>query len=227
MKYSIAVFLLLIASCTPTRKIVSDYNSEGFDIRKVKGSNIRLFVSGNVNVDEFKNSFESEYKSKAAFDSIFTNQLQLKLNNIAKVSYVKNDDLDKIFMDQSFSEEKLVKVKEVFESATEDYFLGIKKITISNSMTNNGSYYTPPTTVTTPTGNTSFGGGWFGGGQSEECVVILKAEVWSVKDRKKLSEFTSIGSSTVILFLYGTSLKNAVEDAILNLYNYIRLNQLK
>jgi hypothetical protein len=227
MKYLFVICSFFIVGCASAPKIISDYNSEGFNITYLKGSEIRLFGSSNIDVLEFKKSFISEYESKEKFDSIFTSQLKESLNKLATVSIGNKADMNQLFLDQSFEDDHVAKVKEAFETAKESYFLGIKKVTISNSFTYYPQVPMAPTTFSTPGGKVSMGGGFTGGGEMEKCIVEIKAEVWSVKDKKRVIEFTSIGDKSVIFFNYGSTLKSAVKDAMTNLCNFIEKNVMK
>jgi hypothetical protein len=223
--YLIAASLLFLVSCSPTIRIVTEYNSDGFIITSVNGSKARLYVSSNVDVLEFRRSFDSEYKTKSQFVSTLSDNLIEKLATLAVVSKGDSSETDMLFLGQSFSEDRIAAVKGKFESANEDYFIGIKKVVISNSLTSTGPHYFPPTMVSTPGGSMPVGGGFVGGGQSEACVVTLRAEIWSVRHKRKVSEFTSVGRSTVFLFRYGTALTDAVDDAIKSLCRYVKENK--
>jgi hypothetical protein len=225
MKYVFCLFLLFCIGCAPAIKIISDYNSDGFAITDLNKTTARIFVKTNVEVLEFKKSYENEYATSARFDSAFGSQLAASLNKVMNISSVDTNELANLFIDQSFSDDRIIKVKGIFESAKENYFLGIKKVIISNKTTNSPGAYTPPTTMSTPGGSVSFGGGTTGGYTSEDCVVTARVEVWSVKEKKKVCEFTSIGKSTVTFFAYVTALKDAVKDAIDNIRIYVEKNK--
>lgn len=225
MKFVIGICLLFFVGCFPPQSIISRYNSKGFSITQLKGSNVRLYVTPVVDVLEFQNSFRNEYGSRSKFDSLLTSRVKDILTNIATTSIDTSNETEKIFFDKSLPEEKAEKAKAVFESANENYFIGIKEIVISNSIKNDPINYSPSTTISTPGGKVSVGGMPSGGGMSESCVVSVQVEVWSVKDRKRLTEFTAVGQSGVTFFAYGTALKNAVNEAILNLSNYIVENK--
>lgn len=227
MKYIMIVSLLFLVSCIPSIKIISNYNSSEFSISELNGSSARLYVNQHVDILEFNKSFENEYKSEARFDSIFTNQLKVELDKLMMISISTADEIGNIFMDSSFSDAEVAKVKESFEKVNEKYFITIKMIVISNDLSYSAPNYIAPTIVSTPSGRMSVGGGFWGGGQSENCVVTIKAEVWSLKEKKKLSEFISIGKEGVTFFAYGTALKGAVKDAISNFSNYIEKNRTK
>lgn len=225
MKFVIGICLLFFVGCIPPQSIFSSYNSKGFAITQLKGSNVRLYVTPVVDVLEFQNSFRSEYGSRSKFDSLLTSRVKDILTKVATTSIDSSNETEKIFLDKSLPEEKVENAKEVFESANENYFIGIKEIVISNSIKTNPINISPSTTISTPGGNVTVGGMPSGGGTSESCVVSVQVEVWSVKERKRLTEFTAVGQSGVTFFAYGTALKNAVNEAILSLSNYIVENK--
>jgi len=229
MKYLLLVVSLIIVGCGPSQRIILDYNADGFVVTKIKHTQVKLFVDTCVDVLEFKVSFINEYHSKAEFDSIFTFQLTKELSKSLTVAKVDTNELRVIFSEQSYSDENVKRVKEIFEAARESYFIGIKKVYISNEIKEPRPIYQAPMIVSTPNGPISYGGGFVGGGgQTEECVVDIKTEIWSVKDRKKISEFDAMSQYPVTLPLaYGTALKSAVKLAISTLCNYIENNKMK
>ncbi len=202
MKYFTLFSLFLFVGCIPSVNILKKYNADGFVITDLKNSNSELLIDTNLDIREFKLSFKKEYGTEAKFFSLISNQLSKKLGRFINLS---NDN----------SKEK------------EDYFIEITNVIISNNLSGYGQTYSSPHTVSTPGGKMSVGGGITGGGQAEECVVSIKAEIWSVKDKKTVSEFTSIGKGGVYLLMFRTALKKAVKNAIANFTKYIEKNKIK
>jgi hypothetical protein len=229
MKYLLLAMSLIFVGCGPSQKIILDYNADGFVITNIKQTQTKLFIDTCVDVLEFKETFNNEYHSKTEFDSIFSSQLTKELSKSLTVAKVDTNELRIIFSDQSYSDENIKRIREIFEAARENYFVGVKKVFISNDLKELGPTYRAPNTVSTPSGRMSYGGGYVGGGgYTEECVVDIKVEIWSVKDRKKLSEFDAISQYPVTLpFAYGTALKGAIKLAISSLCNYIENNRMK
>jgi hypothetical protein len=211
MKYIIAIFSLLLIGCSAGPKVISEYMSPGFAITNIKQSKVKLYINTQLEVLEFKKAFEREYQSRTLFDNMFTAYLTYELNKYATVSSGDTNEMNTVFFEQSSSEERMVKLKEIFGKATENYFLGITKVIIANKIT----YYGGPVTPTS------------GGGGEEECLVTIKAEVWSVKEQKKLNAFTCTGSATVHFWGYGTALRDAVNDAATTLGAYINNNKME
>jgi hypothetical protein len=216
MKYFLSLYLLLFVACTTQIKIISDYNSEGFVITKLKGATIRLYASSTIDVQQLKDDFDKMYPSKPMFDSIITNQIKNNLSKYATISITTNEDMENIFSIKSFSDDRIKKVKEIFENATEDYFVGIKKVTITMITST-----TSPKTVSTGTGNMAFDGKY-----EEDCAVKITTEIWSVKEKMKVAEFTSIGRSSVFLLAYGGAIHKALNYSLTHLTNYIEGNKL-
>jgi hypothetical protein len=230
MKYLLLAVSLIIVGCGPSHRIILDYNADEFVVTKIKHTQVKLFVDTCVDVLEFKVSFINEYHSKAEFDSIFAFQLMKEWSKSLTVTKVDTNELRVIFSEQSYSDENIKRVKEIFEAASESYFIGIKKVYISNEIKEPAiPIYQAPMIVSTPKCPISYGGGFVGGGgQTEDCVVDIKTEIWSVKDRKKVSEFDAISQYPVTLpFAYGTALKSAVKLVISTLCNYIENNKIK
>ncbi len=218
MKYTILFAAILLLSCGTTLKIQTGYQAEGFQITALSQAKVKLLVSSNVNVDEFQKSFESEYKTSESFRTIISKQIADSVTNLIptmKLSFGERQDIDLVLGGQSYSDERNNRIKVLFESAQEDYFLLIKSVLITNKKTS-----TPGTFMYTGQGT----GMYAGGGTQETCIVNIAVEVWSVKERRKVSEFVAVGKSTVFMFFYGTTLVDAVNNSVTNLVGYIRDN---
>jgi hypothetical protein len=217
MKYFVFLYSVLIISCSGEKSIISDYISEGFDITSLKGSIIRLYVNPVIDIREYKLIFESEYPSNALFNSLLTDKIKNELSKYSTVHIDKNVTLDSLLLNQS----NTTIVKGIFEQVRENYFLGIKKVVLSNSITQG-----PQMQVSSSVGNTRGRSApesnrTVEGKRKETCVIQITAEVWSVKEKRKVAEFTSKGQSPVFLLSYGVALKNALEYSVTHLSNYI------
>ena len=72
-------------SCSAQKSIVSDYNSEGFNIISLKGSSIKLYVNPVIDIGEFRKSFENEYTSNNLFCSFLTTKLKETLSSFSTI----------------------------------------------------------------------------------------------------------------------------------------------
>jgi len=217
--------LLFFVSCSPALNIRSDYNAEGFNINQLKGSSARLYVNPTVELLEFKISFASEYQTETKFVSKFINEIKDTLSKSMSISTKGLDGVEEIFKAKLAPNHKNEKVKTSLEKVDEQFFIMISKIVISNSYSSSSPHYMPSTTVSTPSGPMTVGGGMSGGVQIEKCVVTINAEVWSVKEKKKVSRFSAFGDKGVSFFMYGTALKGAVDDAMTNFCSYFEVNK--
>jgi hypothetical protein len=224
MKYFILTCSIFIISCSVQKSIFSYYNSEGFNITSLKGSSIRLYINPVIDIGEFRKSFENEYTSNSLFCSILTNKLEEKLSRFSMIYIDPNVNMDTLFLNQSILENNSTRVKGLFEQINENYLLGIKRVVISKSVDQNPQ--TPPanTSVSTPRNRMTVGSSTNEIKKADACVIKIVAEVWSVKEKKKVAEFTSIGQSKIFLLMYGRALNEALEYSVSNLANYIEEN---
>jgi len=214
VKYFATICALLFTSCGSTTRVVSEYNASSFAMFQLKDSAIRLLVSSNVDVLDFKQSFKNEYNSKSEFIATFANQLADGFNTLPLISTGNTEDADALLYGLAVNREGVLK------NASEKYFIIIRRVEISNKYST--SVHTmPPSTVSTPAGNMPVGGG-SSSSISEDCVVTINAGIWSLEDKREVSMFTCTGSSAVMLFRYGTALTNAVENAITGLCDYVK-----
>lgn len=216
--------IFFFASCIPALSYRSDYNAEGFNVKQLKGSSVRLYVNPTVDLLEFKVSFASEYKTEKKFISKFVDELKDTLSKSMIISTDSLEKIEEIFQEQLAPNQKDEKVRASLEKINEQYFIMISKIIISNSYNSTSATYSPGVRVSTPGGPMTVGGGMSGGGKIENCVVTINAEIWSVKEMKKVSRFSAFGDKGVFLFAFGTALKAAVNDAIINFCKYFKSN---
>ena len=221
MKYLIFLCSIFIMSCSLQKSVLSDYNSEGFNITSLKGSSIRLYVYPVIDIGEFRKPFENEYTSNSNFCSFLTNNLKEKISKYSTISTDSDVSLNVLFLNPSISDNNTTKVNGVLEQLHENYLLGIKRVIISKDVKQNPQTIETNTTVNTSRNRTA------GGGRTNElkkvdaCVIKLVAEVWSVKEKKRVAEFTSIGESKIVLMAYGRALNEALESSVSNIADYI------
>ncbi len=223
MKYFILTCSIVIMSCSGQKSIVSDYNTEGFNITSLKGSSVRLYVNPVMDPGEFQEPFENEYPSNKLFYSLLTDKIKEKLGRVATISTDPNINMDIVFLNQSSSEDS-TRVKGLFGQINESYVLGIKRVTISKHVDQNPQ--APPTAASVNPPRMRSGGGSSTKEvkQADDCVMKIAAEVWSVKEKKKVAGFTFIGESKIFLMMYGRAFNEALENSVSNLADYIEEN---
>jgi hypothetical protein len=223
MKYFVLLSSILIMSCSLQKTILTDYNSEGFDITSIKGSSIGLHVNPVINAGPLRKEFESKYLSDNAFCSFLSGKIKEKLDKFTTVRIDTEASTDDLFRSQSISEENISRAKGLSERTNDNFLIGIRKVTISISMDQNS----PPPESAASTGNVRGRQGPVQGRKSEiikpeDCEIRIVVEVWSVKEKKRVAEFTSIGQSKAFLMMYERALDEALDNSVSSLADYIR-----
>ncbi len=221
MKYFILFCSIFIASCSAQKSVISDYNSEGFAIASLKGSSIRLHVNPVIDANRFGNAFEKEYPSKKLFCSSLSDDLKKRLGTFSTVSIDTNSDVDNLFINQSALSDQGAAIKGVFEQMNENYLLGIKQVILSQDVNQNARSSQAPTAASAPRGRAPIRSSSPTGIKTNDCVMKIVVEVWSVKEKKKVAEFTSIGQSKIVLLAFGRAINEALEESVSNIADYI------
>lgn len=206
---------VIFFGCAPSIKIVQEFQDDSFAAGQIAAqTKVRLYVTDNVNVMEFKKSYDKEYGTNEQFAETMRKEVADSMQRILGCTVSKADSVQDVsaLIGGSLDESSVKKTQEMFGAAAEDFFFVVKSVDISNS-----------TSTTVPTMHMSAGGGMFfgGGGSSESCVVTMHAELWNVKTRKKVLGYTSTGDSKVTMFFYGTALKDAVAKSIKYMIKYL------
>jgi hypothetical protein len=194
--------LSVLFGCAPSLKIVSDFSDPSYSVGQVSAqSKVKLFTASAVSVLEFSKSFDKEYHSAEEFVPVVRQQIVDSMKSILGCAVTLNEnaqDAMSLSVTQTPGEMEVL-----FGSAADDFFFVIKGIEVSNKVTSKAPVY-----MASPSG----GGAFMGGGRSESCVVTMKAELWSVKEKK----------AKVSMMFYGTALKAAVGNAVGNMVKYVK-----
>ena len=146
------------------------------------------------------------------------------LGKFSKIYIDSIASMESLFLNQSISDNNSSKVKGLFEQMNENYLLGIKRVVISEKVDRNPQEPISDIPVSTPRNRPTVGSSPKEVKKANDCVIKIVAEVWSVKEKKKVAEFTSIGESKIILMMYGRALQESLESSVSNLVNYIEEN---
>lgn len=200
-----ALFLsCLLLGCAPSIKIVSEFQDVSYSVGQISAqSKVRLYMAESVNVMEFKKSYDKEYNSDQQFFQTVQTQTVDSMKSILGCTVSLNTNLQ--VSAALTGTQTPAEMEAVFSSASEDFLLFVKGIEISNKRSS---------VVMTA------GGGM--GGNSEKCVVTMHAELWNVKEKKKVLAYAAVGQSEVSMFSYVTALKEAVGDAVGNMIMYLK-----
>jgi hypothetical protein len=211
----LAITCSMIMGCAPSIKITNEFQDPQFSFGQIKNrTRIRVFAAENVNLMEFKIAFRKEYSDDRTFAAEILRQVADSIKTIFGCSpKVNGESRDlSLLVITSFDEKNRKSLEDMFDTIPEDFFLIIKSMNISNRIEYHMGNY-----VSTGTG----GGMMVGGGSTETCVVTMHAELWNVKERKKLISYAAVGESKVFMFFFGTALKAAVSESIQKMLRYL------
>jgi hypothetical protein len=203
-RFQLVLISFFIISCAPSIKIVSDFSDPSYSVGQVSAqSKVKLFMASAVSVLEFNKSFDKEYHSAEEFVPVVQKQIADSMKSILGCAVALNEnaqDAVSLSVTQTPAEMEVL-----FGSAADDFFFVIKAMEISSKKS-------APVMMA--------GGGMKPG--AEICVVTMKAELWSAKDKKRLLAYDAIGEAKVSMMFYGTALKAAVGKAIGNMVGYVK-----
>jgi hypothetical protein len=213
--------LISLTGCVPSIKITREFLDPDFSFGQIKPqSRIKIFVSQTFHVEEFRGPYQLEYQTDQLFSSILQNQIADSIKIIigcsvdpagdsrtAAILRSTGNDQNSIAVDQ---------MKQLFGGAAENYFFVVTAVDITNKWSSNGTVL-----MTAP----GAGGTFASAGSSESCIVIMHADLWSVKSRRKILSYSSTGESTVKLRLHGEALKCAVSNSIQSMVKYLATGQ--
>jgi hypothetical protein len=202
--FSAAFLICSLSSCAPSIKIVSDFSDPSYSVGQVSAqSKVKLYMASAVSVLEFNKSFDKEYNSAEEFIPVVRQQIADSLKAILGCAVSLNENApDAVALSTT---QTPAEMEVLFSSATDDFFFVVKGMEISSKKS-------APTMMA--------GGGMRG--SSESCVVTIKAELWNVKEKKRVLAYDAIGQAKVSMMFYGTALKAAVGNAIGNMVKYIK-----
>ncbi|SEC84786.1 hypothetical protein SAMN04489761_3760 [Tenacibaculum sp. MAR_2009_124] len=187
---------LFLISCGPTKHYVSHIlNKE--DINRLKSKKTIIKASDNVDLDEFVTTFNKMFTSKADFSEKFKKTFRSKLKNSVLFSNVEVGEINTFDL--------------LREKSRSDYLIYLSNFEVTNRIEMRNS----PATV----GPNNFG--TMHTTSVEYCVINVKVNIYDLKTKRKVHEFTAIGESSVFLFNFKNTLNKAKERAITHIINYL------
>jgi hypothetical protein len=223
MKYLIFLCSLCLLSCSMQKNVLQEYQSEGFTISSLKGSSILLHVNPDIDPGIFKQVFDAEYRTPQVFCTKLTDGLKEQLGSRAVVHMDASESLDSLFLNRSQSKENIEKATMMFDKTGEKYIVGIKRVMIAQKIDQNEQLSQSTTAMSVSRGGRSSGSSSStnSGIKTSDCTIVVTVEVWSVAEKKKVSQFSSIGESKIFLAMYGRAFNEALDNAISNMVDYI------
>lgn len=213
------VGIQLLCSCEAVRiSENSNYKNSEF----VFGPNKTAVIIGNddILISEFSKTFNKKYKQKhdyvKQYDSLCA--IIFKQENIfGEIKHIKSFEIllnDPI----TFTLEQQKKVDSLFSNTTANYLIKITSHEITNSI--QGS----PVMAMPMAGG---GMGMSSGTQSESCIINSHFQIYDIKTRKKMLDFVSKGSGSVLFFAFEQAFIDAMNSSVKNSAIYLKTGKLK
>jgi hypothetical protein len=209
----------ILSSCTAVRiSEVKEYNKSEFTFGTNKTA--LLVSSDEVLLKEFTKTFGKKYKEKEDFIEEFDSLLVTTLKNESVFGTIKIEKSRDLVSNDSFifNLEQQKKVDSLFTNATTDYLIRIVRYEITNSIQGNAAMMMPMA---------GGGMGMMGGGQSESCIVNSHFQIYDIKSKKKVLDFVSKGSGSVVFFAFEPALNKAIDNSIKNAAIYLKTGNIK
>ncbi|MCU0608767.1 MAG: hypothetical protein MUF22_03235 [Chitinispirillaceae bacterium] len=209
-----AVSVLIMIGCSPTVLINSEFQDSAFQFGSIGDkSAVKLFVADNVTLKEFKHAFRNEYETSQQFASLLKAEIAEALKDIlgCAVNLGGNPQAASALLSGGYDQASIDAVQALFAETSEPYLLIVKSVEIANSVSNSGA------SVMVGSGGMMVGGG----GGSEKCIVTIHAELWNVKEKKRVLSYSAMGQSTVFMIAFRTALKEAVSNAVTHMVDYL------
>lgn len=192
------VFSLLfsLTSCKVSKEYVQ-YVSKKEEIINPSTKKALIFVSGDIQINEFTKTFDKNYKDKSEFVSSFLNDFkeQVAANNLFVEVYLDSES-------QTYDE---------INKVDEDYIIRFSNVEISNRVewTGGGGFGVNGVGVQAPS-------------SVEYCVIKAKVEVYDGKNDKEILDFIVTGEASVFLFNFTKTFNTAKERTIKHVVNYLK-----
>ena len=188
-------------SCKVSKQYVT-FISKKAEIETPETKKVILIATDDINVLEFTNTFQKNYKEKAAFSSQYLNDFSNKIK------------ASKVFGDITYDISKETYAS--LNTADADYVIHFSNFEITNRYEWRQS------------GNI---GGMNGMGSMntsssiEYCVINVKVAVYDTKNDKEIIDFIAIGEASVFFFNFTTTLEKAKNRTIDHIINYLKTEQ--
>jgi len=217
-KFMLLITVVLFADCASPRMFIhKNYQDTSFSFGKIKkDTRIKVCVSDNITKEAFQNAFIDEYLSNRQFSNIVYQQvvdnLGTVLENSASVNNFINDDT---LANRNDSERTIAELG----STDAEYLLIVRGIEITRTATHGTTPLTcSPSTPGYPMNSIPEHSM---SATSVNCFVTMHAELWSIKDKKKIVSYSATGESDVNFGFAKTALRQAATASINSLSKYL------
>jgi hypothetical protein len=213
---AVAAVFCALTGCAGGLKITKTFQDPSYIPGQVKqGTTVRVVIADNVDLRDFSNSFEKEYRSDQVFITTLGRQIADSMQSILGCAALVSDTPDEanILSEAGVDKAAVNKIHELLTSAKEDFYCIVNTVTIANRRIT-----TAPMPMAGPAGGR---GNMIGGGTNETAMVTLHVDLWNVKDKKKVLSYAALGESGVTMLFYAAALRNAVNEAVRNTVRYL------
>jgi hypothetical protein len=191
--------------------------------KKLVSKKVILAVSSDIEVAEFGKSFASRFKTTDSctkyLDKTIADSLKIRFPGIVLVR-AEGDYLDAVDALPG-KRASLDSIKNLPDSGTADYIVGIRKFRIGNGYSQNAGVM-----ISSPSAPAGDGGMMMtGGSASELCEVTFNVAIWDLKTKKMQLNFDSRGSKEVSFFQYQATMVSAIDNSIHHFMEYLKSNK--
>lgn len=209
--------LISVIGCAPSIKIYTKYQDPAYSFGQIKKEeSIKVIVDAKVNLSEYHKTFQREYLNEQGFTAVL--QMQIADSLKARIGCIVNGTADQenvsVAVSSQYDNVNIDKLQQLLGLTSEDYILLVTSVGITKDVN-----YSPGMMMANPGGM----GMQMGSGQRvEKCIVSLNAELWNVKNKRKVLAYSSTGEAKVTMLFFGTALKGAVANSIKYMIKYLR-----
>lgn len=215
------VVIIQFITCSSSIKINREFQDPDFSFSQIqRQSAIKVIASETVSLPEFsgefRNSYTRLYQSDPQFVFILQKQIADSIKNMLGASPdPTGSSQDASLLKAAGVDQNSVAVsamQQLFGSTVANYFFVVTSVDITSKVMSNG-----PVLMSIP----GSGGTFVSGGGVERCVVTIHADLWSVKNRRKILSYSSEGDSEVVHSFYDVAMKTALSNSIASLVKYL------
>ena len=189
------VGMFIFTSCIVTKHYVGQIIKKE-DLDNTTKKSVVVTVSDNVDLRDFKKTFEKNYKDNDGFVSSYLGEFTYELQKSKLFSNVDKKGVN------SFERLK--------DQTAVDYIIDVPFFEVNNRVE----------VTQRASGNPNFGG--MQTTSTEYCVINVKVVVYDVKKKKRIVEFLSTGESAVFLFDFKNTFNQAKERSMYHIINYLK-----
>ena len=189
------VGMFFFTSCIVTKHYVGQIIKKE-DLDNPEKKSVVVTVSDNVDLKDFKKTFEKNYKDNDGFVSSYLGEFA---NELA---------ISRLF--ERVDKRGVNNFETLKNETSADYIIDIPFFEINNRVE----------VTQRASANPNFGG--MQTTSTEYCVINVKVVVYDVKKKRRIVEFLSTGESAVFLFDFKNTFNQAKKRSMIHIINYLK-----